>query len=315
VFIDNVIKQKGKIKQLINSNSKIFNITQKGCQDGCGCSLILKKFFKNVEIIESNYDQINKVLENVATNNQYDCVFITDISPDNNGFVLLENIKNLIMIDHHDTAVKYNNPEKLIFVDNECSATKLLYMFMNEVFEGITLNSLEKIVTYINDYDMWVHEYPESKQLNLLLFWFWNDNFINRFISGNVIFNKNELDYIRSKEQEFNNVFNNTNYYDLEKLNGCFVIGDSYVNDICDKLLKEKGYNIVLFRNTKSQNVSVRHNLEYLHIGNTLQLLGIGGGHKNAGGIVEKDVHLLYDKISKLEKHLYENVKELRKYK
>ena len=68
---------------------------------------------------------------------------------------------------------------------------------------------------------------------------------------------------------------------------------------------------MVVFRNTNNQNVSVRSKGD-VDIGGIVDELGIGGGHKNAGGISEKNLETLMKKLKKMETLLHERYEHIR---
>lgn len=300
-----------KIKKLIpNKHIRVLNVTHKGCMDGCGAQIMLDNVFTNLTSVECTYNNIDKTLRNIFLDD-YDVVIITDIAPEHDDSVL--DISNkFILIDHHQTAKRFYDPNKLRFVyDGQCG-TMLTKIFLEEIFDT-NLSYLNELSTLLNDYDMWHLQDSRSKQMNILFYSMWNQKFRKRFGSGNVNFGQEELDLFKQKEHEFNQVYNNIDFYDLESINATFIIADSFINDISHKALNEEGYNIIFIRNPINKNTSVRTNLENFDIGAFLFELEVGGGHAQSAGMKVLDNESLNATMMIVEKKLYERLPEIRK--
>jgi nanoRNase/pAp phosphatase (c-di-AMP/oligoRNAs hydrolase) len=78
-------------------------------------------------------------------------------------------------------------------------------------------------------------------------------------------------------------------------------------------LMSKEGYKIVFIFNPVNESLSIRCNLDGLHIGNFLKELGIGGGHCSAGGVKKSSKELLQPTMKLLEKLLYEKYPAIRR--
>jgi oligoribonuclease NrnB/cAMP/cGMP phosphodiesterase (DHH superfamily) len=284
--------------------------------DGIGCQIVLANVLTDVLFCNSSFVNVDKMF-NDKNFEGFKHIFVTDIYP-NNPELIKKYEDRIVMLDHHGTSMINHCPSKMRFVDDGQCATALVKNFVENYFEK-DLSFLNELVYHINDYDLWIHESPKSKELNIVFDMYKEIDrtlsmFRKRFIKGNVTFTQDEINYINFKQAEYVEVFNKIEVVDFEKINACIVLNtDKFLNDICDDLLKKHGYSMVFFRNTKNGHTSVRHNIIGINIGRILDNLGIGGGHEFAAGINILDVKLLMQSLKDLDKFLYENYPKVRR--
>lgn len=298
---------KSQYRSILNRNAKVLNISHLDL-DGAAASIVVANVFHNVKYRYFRYDEVDTFLKTTDLS-EFDVVLLTDISP--NDSLLLEDIPNSFLLDHHDTALCQHNPEKNRIVLNGKSAALLCKEFFESLY-GIDLSYLNDFCEVVNDYDMWINNDKRGWCLNELHFKYWSDNFRNRFIDGNVAFNEEELSFVKERRKKYKQVFDSLEIYELEKINGSFVMASEFVNDICSDLLKE-GDDIVICLNPRNKNCSIRISPSEIHLGNILKELDFGGGHKQAGGIREQDPIKFKEKLDILENLLYNRFKSIRK--
>jgi oligoribonuclease NrnB/cAMP/cGMP phosphodiesterase (DHH superfamily) len=289
-----------------NTQSRVLNITHKDL-DGVGCSIVLRNCFKNIKFMTANYSYVDALLEKIDYS-QYDIVIMTDVSPVEYKFK--EN-DNILLLDHHDTAMVHHDPKNLKFVINGDSATKLVQTFF-ERYYNVKLDYLDTLVDAINDYDMWIQENKYGKILNELYLKYWDEGFIKRFKNGLDKITDEEEEYLKRKANEFQEIYNDLDIWDFDNMKMCMFSTIYYTNEICDRLLTKEGYKVVINKNPKTKRCSMRSNIEGLHIGHLLQDLGYGGGHKAAGGFTEEDLIKFQEKIQTIEKKIYNEHPEIR---
>lgn len=284
----------------IKLTDKILNLTHKDL-DGVVCSILLKNLFKNITIITTNFEDINKYLVTIDYN-KYDWVFVTDLHP--MSIEYLENPK-IILLDHHSSAKEFHDPSKNRFVisKNACGSN-VTKRFLERYFK-IDLSKFNSLVYLTKDFDLWIHNNKKSKMLNELFYRYWEEKFSERFADGNTRFTKDEINYIRKKIYNFNEIYNNLEIYELPKIKGCLITPNDFSNDCCDKLLKS-GYKVVISLIPKSKHVSIRHSIENFHMGNFLKLLKLGGGHHIAAGFTEDDFSTVQERVEKFVNTLSE---------
>ena len=153
---------------------KLFHISHTDL-DGYGCHLVTKEYFKDGHFYNANYGlevklSIEKVLKEIIQFKDEEILFI--ISDLNLTFQeskdldievkkLIEegyNIK-LQLLDHHISGAKSASEFSWYFLDNNRCATKIVYDYMFEEFEGFpcaTSAWLKPLVDAINAVDIWL---------------------------------------------------------------------------------------------------------------------------------------------------------------
>lgn len=307
---EDVIRNLSKIRALLTKKSKVLNLTHSHCMDGAGTQIVLSNCIENVDFRKVSYYNINSVLEKIDYSN-YDCVLITDISPEK---IEPENInEKIILLDHHATALKYHDPDKLRFVYDGEAATKLVKQWCEIVFDE-DLSHLDYLVTLINDYDIWIHNDPKSKRLKMLYYHLGDIKFRQRFHLGGIEWTEKDLAFFKREDDKFNKLYDELEIFELESINGCFIYINDFLNEIAEKLMDEEDFKLVLIKTDKTTSISVRSRIENCHIGETLQELNLGGGHSGAGGgLVSNNSSELKEKIKLLESTLYQKYDSIRK--
>lgn len=289
----------------LSRDKRVLNITHFD-MDGAASSIILGNVYQNIKYKYLRYDEVDSYLEKLNFS-EYDIVIMTDISP--TKAELIED-KNVFLLDHHDSALFLNCPEKNRIVRNGKSAALLVKEFFEHLF-GIDLSELNEFCKVVNDYDMWVNKDPRGWCLNELYYKYWNDGFRNRFFHGDLNFSEDEKTFILERKRKFDEVFNALEIYDLDSISGCLTFAHEFINDVCSKLLKK--YKIVLCLSPKSKNCSIRVNNPDVHIGQILKEFGFGGGHAQAGGMRGNDTQVFQQNVDFLEDVLYNRFKSMRK--
>ena len=258
---------------MLRLDSKVLNIYHKDL-DGCASSIVVKNVFTNVHFMDVRYGFVNQLMEKIKYD-EYDVVLLTDISPETaEPFSYSDNI---FLLDHHDTALQYNAPDKNRIVNNSKSAAKLVKDFFQNL-HGIDLSYLNEFCNAVNDYDLWINNIPEGWMLNEFYFKLWDEKFRKRFKNGDMRFTQDEQNYIKERQKILNEKVQNVQLYELDSINGAFFFSTNFVNDMCHRML-EKGYDIVICINPKSMNCSVRTGDKLpIHIGEVLQEVDLGGG-------------------------------------
>jgi oligoribonuclease NrnB/cAMP/cGMP phosphodiesterase (DHH superfamily) len=292
----------------LNPRAKILSISHNDL-DGVGAQILLGACFKNITYVNCSYFDIDKELLSASITNDYDYVFVTDIFP--NNVESLSGFNNLILIDHHQTAI--DCPEKRWFVNKKYSATYLVKHFLDKMFGADKLKKYTKMVKLINDYDLWQRKYKHSAVLNYLFTLYYADKFRERFRSGDLSLTLHEKEFISDINNKFDDLYENLEVFECETINACFFISDTMVNELSDKLLHTDGYDIVFFNTLKNYKVSIRSKLDDFNVGIYLKEKNIGGGHFKAAGVdvaTEEDMNKTLDF---LEKDFYDILPHIRR--
>lgn len=166
---------------------KLFHISHTDL-DGYGCHLITKEYFKDGFFYNANYGLevklcIKKVLEEILNYKDEEILFIiSDLnltyqeSKDlynevnklsDDGF----NIK-LQLLDHHATGQKSADKFHWYYLDTTRCATKIVYDYVNDEFEGFDLDTkmwLEPLVDSINAIDIWLENEHKNFEFGKVL--------------------------------------------------------------------------------------------------------------------------------------------------
>lgn len=293
------------MKRLKNRNQKILNVHHLDL-DGCCSSIVVGSVYKNVEYVGLKYGQVDSYLSKVDFT-KYDSIILTDISPENiETFDLSDKI---YLLDHHETALKYNNNVNRFVIDGKCAGTLCKTFFENLLH--INLSHLKDLVEIVNDYDMWILKTPElAWGMNELFFRYFSDNFRYRFFSGDVKFNNDEIEYLASRRKQFTTTYKNTKLFKMDSIKGGVFVGSEFLNDLCHDFMQNEKLDIIFCINQKTNSCSVRSNLD-LHIGNFLQAnLSNSGGHKNSGAFKFNDINDVHSKLDMLELNLFKELKK-----
>lgn len=292
-------------KKIFKRGSKVLQLTHAFCADGSGCTIILKNCPINLESVPLRYTEIDDYIKTINFDD-WDIVIITDISPKDETLLDLSN--KIILIDHHETALKLNDHSKNRYVTEDYCGTVYLTEFCEEVF-NIDLSDMYDFIELTNDYDMWYKENNKSTHMNFIYYNIWHDKYVERFIDGNIKFTPVELKFISKREQELKECYENLEVIDIGLNDGALISTYRHVNEMCHNLMDDEGYKIVFSYNPKNGNCSVRNNYEEISIGELLTSVD-GGGHANAGSFVEKNPDLLKIKIEKLVKEIKDIIGE-----
>jgi len=284
----------------ISKNSKILSVSHNDW-DGVFSQIILGNVYPNIIYLNTSFYKIDSVIESIEYD-KYDFVFLTDINPTN---ISLLNISDkIILLDHHESAIQANDPSKMHYVSDSQCAAKLTLKFV-EKYYGIKLTHLHEHCEMVNDYDLWILKNPKSKQLNDLMFYKYRPKkFRDLFFDGHTSFTEDEQQWLIEREKEFEKRYQDLKVFDCNKINGCIFESDQFINEICDKLMKEEKYEIVFCRNPVHGRVSIRHTIEGLNMGEMLKNKGWGGGHPLSCGMFVDDLNDFKIKIDILEEEI-----------
>jgi len=291
-----------------NRNSRILSVSHYGCMDGTISTIPIYNSYNKTTYIKCTPGAVDETVCNFNSND-YDVIMMTDVSfKDKKTY---DKFNNLILIDHHGSAADQHDPSLMRFVYQGNSAGVLTRKFMSK-YSGNNLDYLKDLSVLGEDYDLWLHKDKKSRGLQELHQHYQCDKFINRFRRGDVEFTFEEQEFVEGRVKTFNKKYNDLVFWDLETINACMIIEGDFVNDLCHKLLNERGFDIVICKNPNTGACSIRSNHETINIGEVLKKLGFGGGHAQAGGINEKDPYTLQKKLLKFEEEIYNNIKDIR---
>ena len=250
--------------------------------DGVSCEILSKiAFGEDIDVVRCGYGNIDdKVEEFINSAEEYDKLFITDISVNKEiADKLLSISDKVILLDHHKTALWLNEyPFALVQVEDEsvgkmCGAY-LFYEYLKKNHEEFndTL-ALKLFVKYVRMYDTW--EWKEKydniipKRLNDLMYMDGPNEFIDKMIYrlGNnlAIFDDTDLmklqieqTYINSYAAQKNETLIVNDSLFPEHIVG-IVFTDKYISELGNKLCElHPELDFVVLINMSTLTVSYR---------------------------------------------------------
>lgn len=297
-------------RNLLKRDARVVCVHHKDL-DGVVSAIVAKNVFNRIKFVDAKYNDIDDILHRINYDS-CDVVLILDISPVRESTFELSD--KIFLLDHHETAAKYHNPDLNRIVQQGDSAAKLVLKFFTMLYPENDISHLTDMVELADDYDMWRHKNPDSKKLNLLYFKYWSEEFIARFQDGDVRFNEEESLYLENEAKKVKKFIDTVEFYELDRIKACLVFCEKYPNDVCDHALKVEGYDLIISRNPKTSNVSVRcHNHPEIHLGQLLSELSMGGGHQEAAGFHEEDFGRFQRKVELIESEIYNRFPMMRK--
>lgn len=269
--------------------------------DGAGCFLLINNFFHEQisNVIPCGYDKLKDTI--IKNSSQHDNILFSDISLDQKLVDLInKNYKNVVWFDHHETSMNLEYPEHWkTFLNTKMCGTKLIYFWLKH--NGYNIEPMKKFVQRVNDWDIWIHEFPDSRKLNNI-FWelkFWD--FVKSFRNFNW---KKELwNTAKEIEKEQKEIISG---YDTYLIDGFLriVIGDKHLSSIPFYFDET---DIIIIRNGTTLSVRSKHDLTDLYKLIEKNNVVSVGGHKNAGGINLTDeneqmdiIEIIYEYLKKM---------------
>ena len=275
--------------------------------DGVSCEILGRiAFGEDVDVVRCGYGNIDdKVEEFINSDEEYDKLFITDISVKKELADALNNISDkVILLDHHKTALWLNEyPFALVQVEDEsvgkmCGAY-LFYEYLKKNHEEFndTL-ALKLFVKYVRMYDTW--EWKEKydniipKRLNDLMYMDGSNEFIDKMIYrlGNnlAIFDDTDLMKLQIEQTYINSYIaqkNETLIINDSLFPGLIVgivFADKYISELGNKLCElHPELDFVVLINMSTLTVSYRTVKDNLDLSDIAKGFG-GGGHPKASG-------------------------------
>lgn len=166
---------------------KLFHISHTDL-DGYGCQLITKEYFKEGIFYNANYGLevklcIEKVLKDILEYKDEEILFlISDLNlTSQESKDLDKNIKQLLddgykiklqLLDHHASGKKSADEYYWYYLDVKRCATKIVYDYMFEEYEGFDCNTstwLKPLVDAINAVDIWLENENKNFEFGKVL--------------------------------------------------------------------------------------------------------------------------------------------------
>ena len=292
--------------------------------DGVSCEILGKiAFEEDINVVRCNYGDIDaKVEEFINSAEEYDKLFITDISVNKEiADKLLSISDKVILLDHHKTALWLNEyPYALVQVEDEsigkmCGAY-LFYEYLKKNHKEFDdTPALKLFIDYVRMYDTW--EWKEKydniipKRLNDLMYIDGPNEFIDKMVYrlGNNLFILDDTDLMKLQiEQTYINSYitqKNETLMVNDDLFPEYTVGitfaDKYISELGNKLCElHPELDFVVLINMSTLTVSYRTVKNDLDLSDIAKGFG-GGGHPKASGS-RFDVSIVNDMLNNIFK-------------
>lgn len=307
----------GKIKQ------KVLNLTHADL-DGASSAMMLHALFTDVTSVPLSYGTSNKLtnyINEIAATphmiNQYDAIFITDLSLHADhvkklftAFAVADFKGHFVWLDHHDSSKEFHNPKNNIFIVDDICGAKLTKRYLESIYE-VNLSKYDYFIELVDDYDLWKHKDKNSKRLNYIFNHYMKvdkdngyNNFMNYYLKNNIEFNNLttlEQSIIYKAEKEISDTWENLDVTVMKDSKiGFMMVDPSLVSEISAMVLENSELDVIInyppnygsgsirAKDTNIKDINVAKVAKYLfEHGN---LLSSAGGHPHACGFTVKNL-------------------------
>jgi uncharacterized protein len=292
--------------------------------DGVGCAIVFRSLFPDseghiIDVSYYNYDKIDSKVQNFVNSKaskDYDYIFITDISVNEETAVILEDVHNSLqgpfvqLLDHHDTAKSLNEYD-WAYVDSQLwgvpghksSGTSLVIDFFERQrpgFQREISHGLAHFAETVRKYDTWewTTHYNEilPKELNDYLYMVGREEFAQLMLATipsnekdkEVYFDVKARALLDQKQKEIKAYIEKKDkQIDIrETKHGLMglVFAEQHVSELGNELCKKhEDLAFVTIVDVGERKVSFRTIRDDIHLGEMAKELG-GGGHPKAAG-------------------------------
>lgn len=258
--------------------------------DGVGVGILVKAAIGYSDVRYCSYgnvdERINKTLDDIERyETEYPFILIADLGIEAATAERLDRYKGgKRWLDHHKTNIELASRFEWATIDTEASGTLSVY---NE-YENVP-KKYRDFALLVDDYDRWVHAYPDSKQMNRLFFIQGIERFEDRCLHVNEpqkLYNVDKI-VLQLEDERIDRYINrlerSTKVYELhgDKRFG-IVFADQYQSEAGHELLNRLDLEAIAMIDANNRKISFRSK-ENFDVASIAKRLG-GGGHKNAAG-------------------------------
>lgn len=303
-YIGIINKKEYKMNYFLNSKLRILNFTHIDL-DGATSNIVIRNYFKDVITHQITYEHENEIIPKmIKEKDKFDAVIFTDFCPVNLTQVQAFG-RPVLVLDHHESALSFNDPSKNVYICSKFCGAKLTYEFFNH---DDCLKHLDELVNITNDFDLYKLKDQRSKPFNHLYWAMGFSWFVERFMTGDIELSKSEMKYLVRRQKDYNEFYANLPIQEL-KNNGVVCVTEKYLSDVADSL-RNDGYDwCILYRNG---NLSLRSSENSnINLVNVTKRLGKGGGHYHAVGVPQQKENLS-DLIKRIETEVDNELKDVK---
>jgi oligoribonuclease NrnB/cAMP/cGMP phosphodiesterase (DHH superfamily) len=299
----------------LERSSKNIVLYHKDCMDGLSSAFIASEYFnyfeESCECISVQYGEnlIQKLIDLNCYYKEYNLIFVDFSAPREILKTMAENVKSIMIIDHHKTAqadlegIEEEISNICVYFDMNHSGAVLTYIYFTEQFQGdrfIRLPAEANIYfDYIQDRDLWKWELPYSEEVSEFLRLKVIPNNVEEF--GNLLrtIDINEAKKIGSILLESRNKQVSSKIKKTKLINICGIEFHSLnatenISEIGNEICKKYDRPALMYFITEAEEVVLSfRSMDHLPDVSTVAKFFGGGGHRNACGAGKLSISLL----------------------
>ena len=243
------------LEYFLNPTLKVLNLTHYDL-DGAASHLVLKNVYHDITYIEMRYGYVEEsVGEQIpAISDGYDCIIASDYYPEKIMGILRGTGLPILVLDHHPTAMKYNDPANGIIIDTSKCGAMLCYDFFKAHFDLIHLSVL---IGYVDVLDRWQKNDPrfaKAQEINELLkekYTF--DSWIQAYSDGHTEMTPEESEWLKQHAIDLDKEYSSLDIKDLPE-NGALTYFAEHTTEMTLKLQQSGKYKYYINLNKPNGN-------------------------------------------------------------
>ena len=280
--------------------------------DGISCQFVISNYLGSISRMNCGYDKVDEyidIVDDSCGHQKPQHVFVTDLSFSLEQLTKLSYVAQkyqdiqFYFIDHHPFEGEYNHLKSNNFhivISPKASATKLTNLYIKKNWNVREDSELEKYVSYVNAYDIWLDDTPEFKVGFVYneLFWLYGfQHFWGRFNGDFKLRNADKEKYseiLKKKKKLFDKLWNSGRILDIGNKDLLMLFLDEYHSHVTIDYPGYKAYVIVSSKGKASvrlKDVKDKESVQKFMFEQIAKLPNISnyGGHHGAFGIGLQD--------------------------
>jgi len=255
--------------------------------DGITCAILHKVVYPDWDIKFVDYNEVNNVVADLV--DKPGDITITDLSVNPAVALMLDSrnseLGTVRLFDHHKTVEWLREYSWAIVKTEMCGA--LVYGNFLSITAKDALLPYRPLMTYVDDYDRWVHRYDESRQLSRLFGLLGRERFITRFLDNpSPVFTGEEKLLLSVEERRIREYCKDRNNEVVEitqdNVKFGWVFCSQYISEVGEYILRQRDIDYVALVNPEMGTVSLR-SAGRADVSVIAKARG-GGGHPAASG-------------------------------
>jgi oligoribonuclease NrnB/cAMP/cGMP phosphodiesterase (DHH superfamily) len=308
IFWNDIQRNINKLRDRINNDKNILLLTHAGCLDGQGNQMIFEKTFDKVFSVRLTPNAVDDYVKCLNVD-LFDTIIIADLSTSNKEFLANDNV---ILIDHHESALYLHDPDKLCFVYLFACGTKLTKMILSAILRD-DLKKFNDFAYLINDNDLFILEDERSIKLNSCYKRLGDEKFQEKYWNfGKITFTEEDNKAFAEERLEIQKLVDAAEYFISEDLNIGYMIFLGYNNEMVHEIMMKEKLDAFVTWNPTNGRGSIRSTNLLMKSGQMLSDMGIGGGHDAAAGFRLETAEEFQHFIDLTEKYIKDKFNSLK---